>query len=229
MNMSLGSSQVKEYMLPILTFVVILTIIPLVALGWVGQVMDVFKTLDVKKEQVRVMQAKLQALEGLNDEENRKQLVQKVEPALPSVADPSGALGTIEQVAAASGVRMSAANYANGAVTKGQGGESLVKATVTVAGDYAAINAFLKATEKAARILEVETLQISSGAGAVAATMGINAPYMGVLTDLGAPDAALPGSMSAQQQSTLNRLSALSVAPFAPTDEKAIAGKANPF
>jgi Tfp pilus assembly protein PilO len=236
MTASLNIDQLKPYLLPIVTVVVLLVLVPLIIMPWLGDVQAGFAQMQTNQQKLNAMRAKADALEKLDAETNRQLLRQKVEPAIPSEADPAGLLGTLEQIAVSTGSKTKTVQYSQSGTKPTAAGEEAgqsVSTNFTIEGTYANIAFFISRAESVARVVSLNSMHIvpvsgSDNGDALLATFDVVAPYSPLPTDLGPAESPLPERTSAKTQAleTVNKLQQASYAATAPA---AITGKQNPF
>ena len=237
-----GLNAAKPYLIPIIAAAVLLITAPLVMWPWFNDVQADWSKLNAQKTLRDQLMAKADQLDKLNDTQNRQDLQTKVEPAMPSDADPSGVLGTVEQLAATAGVQPKGLRYAsNDASAKGAAagaagasGSSSVKTNISVQGDYSNIYNFILRSENVARVVDLSSLHIAyatvSGGSSnqLVASFDVLAPYLPLPTDLGPIETPLP-AMDPSMTAMLDKVSKLPRANYAPTDTKDISGRPSPF
>lgn len=237
MNPKMNFDSLKPYLLPIIALAVLVVLTPLIILPWFGDVQTGWASMGTQQTKLSALQTKADALDKVDGDQQKKTLQDEVEPAMPSQADPAGALGTIEQLANASGVQPKGAKYgqsssgtaaatAPGAATTG----GAVPVTVSLNGNYAGILNFITQSETTARVLSISTLHIVPGATGdqLVATIDVVAPYQPMLTDLGPAEEPLPTLTSAKAK-ILTDTSKLHPASYAATPVDSISGRQSPF
>ncbi len=222
----------KPYIMPVAAAVILIAVIPLLALPWVGDIQDSFKTMSDKQTKLDALKEKVAALQGLQAEQNKATLTEKVEPVIPSQADPAGLLGTLEQVAVGAGASTQGVRYGQDkTVVKNTESGSTVETNLSVVGGYANIVNFIRQSETVARVVSLTSLHIvpsSDEDGTLVATFDVSSPYQPFPEDLGPAEEPLPQRTSAKE-ATLTAIDSLHLASYAPTSAQTITGKDNPF
>jgi Tfp pilus assembly protein PilO len=229
MTTTINAQSLKPYILPIVTGLVVILVTPFAILPWFGTIQTDVQTLATQKDLYQQLVTKGNTLDTANISDLQDQLATYLEPALPSQADPAGVLGTMEQIAASSGVSTKGAQFASTAQAETASG--MVKVTLGVDGGYTNVAKFIQLAENTSRVLSFDTLRITSAGtqanATVSATVDVLAPYNGV-TDLGAIESPLPPKDLAMTK-TLDVVKGLARASYSPTAPQSITGKANPF
>lgn len=234
MTMNLNADKLKPYLLPIIALAVLIILVPLVIMPWIGQINTSFHNLGDRQAKLTTMQAKADTLEHMDAATNKSILQTKVEPAIPSQADPSGVLGTLEQLAIASGttakgVHFAAAGTTTAADPNAASAGTSVSTNLSIEGHYANILSFISQSETVARVVGLTSMHIvADDTDILVATFDVVAPYQAIPTDLGPADQPLPEQTKAQTK-TLAIVNALHMASYAPTPVVDISGKQNPF
>lgn len=235
MTANLNFEKVKPYLLPIIALIVLVILVPLIIMPWVSDVQTGFGNMGTSQTKLTAMQAKADALDKMDGQTNKQLLQQKVEPAIPSEADPAGVLGTLEQVAITSGATAKAVQFGQGtgpsSPSAAAAGKDEVSTNLTVQGSYANIATFIAQSEAVARVVSINSLHIvpaADGSAALLATFSVSAPYQPLLDDLGPAEEPLPEQTAAKTK-TLEAISKLHAASYAPTTLSEITGKQNPF
>ena len=242
MNSSMSMDQLKPHLLPIISVVVLVILVPLVMLPWVGDIQKSWDEAEAKQTKLAAIQTKADQLEKMDAEVNKELLEDSVTPAIPDIADPAGLLGTIEQAALASGTVTKGVHYgaaeavaAPANAAPGTEGASpalkVVTANLSVEGSYANILSFISRTEKIARVLSIESLHVvpaEDESNALVATFDVTSPYEPLPEDLGPSESPLPERTPAKTN-ILDTVSKLQRANYAPTPATSIKGKNNPF
>jgi Tfp pilus assembly protein PilO len=231
-----GTGSLKSYIIPLVAVVVVAGAVPLVILPGVSGIQEGYAAYQAKQTSLTQLQQKVEDLTKFDLTTNQSDLVTYVEPAIPSEADPSGVLGTMEQVAGQSGVGISSARYTSAASpgTK-QSEKGEVRVTLTLSGNYANVAKFIENSEKVSRPASIKALKISTpavttgpGAGNLVATVDFISPYLTLPKTLGKADEQLAPYGSAETKA-LDQVKALARTGFAPTQPQSITGKASPF
>lgn len=234
---SLNVDKIKPYLLPIIALVVLIVLVPLVIMPWIGEVRTNYANYNDRKTKLTEMQVKADKLEKMDATANLNTLQTEVEPAIPSQADPSGVLGTLEQLAYASGTTPKGVQFAAAAtaapVAAAAGAPAAgtsVATNITVEGPYANVVSFVTQSESIRRVVGLTSLHITASQvpGVVTATFDVVAPYQAVPTDLGSTDQPLP-ELTAAKTITLKKVTSLTEPKYAATPIVDIIGKQNPF
>jgi Tfp pilus assembly protein PilO len=234
MNASFSFDQIKPYLLPIITVVVVVVLLPLVILPWFSDARNHLTSLDQQRTKLTAVRTKADALDKMDTSTNKQLLNTQVEPAMPSEADPAGVLGTLEQVAAAAGAQAKGVHFGQAATptaSSASADNSAVSANLSVEGSYASIFSFISQSETVARVVSLSTLHIlpaSDNKDQLIATFDVLAPYQPLPTDLGPVETPLPDRTDAKNK-TLTKVSKLHQAPYAPTPDTSISGRPSPF
>ena len=101
---ALNLASLKPYLLPIVTVVAVLLIVPLALLPGISGLQDRVASLQKAQDTLKAETDKADRLEKLDITTYSDQLTTNAETAMPSKSDPSGVLGTLELVASSSGV-----------------------------------------------------------------------------------------------------------------------------
>lgn len=236
MNANFNFDKIKPYMLPIIALVVLVVLTPLVILPWFTNARTNWDMVKSQQTKLTALQTKADALDKMNTTTNKQALDEKVEPAIPSQADPAGVLGTLEQVAVASGATAKGVHFGQGAAAAPaaaaattEGGN--VTVSLSIQGSYASIFNFISQSETVSRVISLSTMHIVPAGdtnNTLVATFDALAPYQPVPTNLGLAEEPLPVFTSAKSK-TLTAVSSLHQATYAPTPDTSISGRQSPF
>jgi Tfp pilus assembly protein PilO len=238
MTANLNFEKIKPYLLPIVALSVLVVLVPLVILPWIGDIQTSLATTSTKQTQLTKMQDKVAMLNKMDNQTNKQLLQDKVQPAIPDEADPAGMLGTLEQVAVASGASAKGVHFGGSTAAapaspsaSGTAANPAVATSLSVQGNYASILSFIAQSETVARVVSLTSMHIlpvGEDGGILTATFDVEAPYQPIPADLGPADQPLPEQTAAKTK-TLDMISKLHQASYAPTPAIRISGKQNPF
>jgi Tfp pilus assembly protein PilO len=233
MNASFNLDKIKPYLLPIITAVVVIILVPLVILPWFNNAQTNLGTVSTQNTKLSALQTKADMLSKMDTITNTQVLNQKVEPAIPSQADPAGALGTLEQVAIASGATAKGVHFGQATTVSAAGAAkaNTVAAALSVQGSYASIFDFISHSETVSRVISLTSMHIvpsGDANGTLVASFDAVAPYQPVPTNLGLAEDPLPVRTDAKTK-ILTVINSLHQASYAPTPDTAITGRPSPF
>lgn len=246
MNSSMSFEMLKPNILPIATVLIVLATVPLAIMPMGTQIKSDFEEFSEQNELLEELIAKADSLAKLDIDESRRLLQDTVQPALPAEPDPSGALAVAERIAQEVEISITAVSYsgspstnnaansnANNAAAQesSQIGPEPVLASITLSGDFVKVSDFIRRSERALRVLDINALHItkSNDEGIeVVATIDFSAPYLPHPTDLGPVEDPLP-MLTSTETATIDIIKQYEKAEFTPTQTGNIVGKVNPF
>lgn len=247
-------ASLKPYAIPLVAVMVVGICLPLVVMPGYNDIQVKLADIGAYTTVKDSLQQKLNTLQSMDNEANKKLLADSLELAIPASEDAAGLLAQLERIAQEVGATSQSARFAQAADPTAKAAVSPVATdavaipktapaatemisqeitvTLAVSGTFAQVYNFVDKAENSLRLNNITQLNIvkdQSDDGRVLAQFDITAPYVPNLTDLGVVSTLLPEVQVSASNPVIERIKKYSVDSFTVPDPSSVRGRNNPF
>lgn len=184
---NLNTSTFAPYLVPIVTFLVIVALIPTIILPQVTKIGEKNRVLSEKEEKLDKLTAKVEALEGI-DKEELDERVEAVEIALPSGKGLAPLVEGLKKIAGQSNLILTSVKLKPGKVasqsatkkdsqTQAEATKNNLVINIDLTGGVNDFGNFLAFVERAKRIVLIENFSASTNPTGSNFNLVVNAPF----------------------------------------------------
>lgn len=215
----------KPFLLPVLTFVVILVLSLTLGRFLVDKVFETRQKNAELQDKNKLLEGKADLLSTL-DAEGLKKQVNIASSAIPSDNPSVLALSQIRTLAQENGLLISSFQIGESQEPKKTG--RVVAATANVEGSIFSIISFLRTIENSTPLLKITDLKLTLSGGSVLAKATVVSSWNPLPSELGKVDSPISG-ISGTEQELLGKLSGLRLPQISQSPVGQPAGKPDPF